>query len=127
MYSFLLSYLLCLRFSPISCVRVVIPVSVVPVLFLTLPVFRIPSVPVFYIASVSILRFRTVLFISSTLLIVLFLYFFKRLVGSLFTDLYLFDWIFIYFLKGFTISFIKVSIIFIKLDLSFFFLSAQVV
>lgn len=52
--------------SPGSWDRMVILVSVVPVLFLRLSVFRIPSVRVFYIASVSILRSRTVLLISST-------------------------------------------------------------
>lgn len=105
--------------SPGSWVRMVIFVSVVPVLFLRLSVFRIPSVHVFYIASVSILGSRTVLLISSTFLIVLFLYLFKRLVCILFNDLSLFDCIFIYFLKEFIISLVKVSIIFIKLDLRF--------
>jgi hypothetical protein len=79
------------------CVLLVMFASVVPVLFPRFSISRVSSVCVFFIASIFIFRYYTVLFIF----------------------LLLFDCIFLYFLKGFVCLFffsLKVSIICISLN-----------
>jgi hypothetical protein len=66
---FLLSYLLCLRFS-VTIPSVSGAVSVVPVLLPSFSISRIPSVFIFFIAYISIFKSWTVLFLFFTCLII---------------------------------------------------------
>jgi hypothetical protein len=95
-----ISYLQCLRISLPSLVFCwCLLASVVLVLFPRFFIYRIPLLYVFFIASISTFRSCTVLIISFICFIVFSLYIFKAFICSFFKDPYLFDCIFLYFVK----------------------------
>jgi hypothetical protein len=91
-------------FSSISCILLVMFVSVVSVLLAWFFIYRIPSVCVFFVVSISIFRNKICFF------------FFK------FFYLHQFDCIFLYSLRDLFISSLNNSIVLIRLDLMSFLL-----
>lgn len=74
--------------ASISCILLVMFLPIVPVHTPRFSISRIPSVYVFFIAFISTFRSWTVLFISFTSLIVIFLYVFKGFSAFLLKGLY---------------------------------------
>ena len=104
----------------ISCIQMLIPVSVAPVISLDFPSlgFLLFVFSIFLLFRFSGLEQFYLFPLPSKCI---FLYFVRRFVCFLFKDLYVFGCIFLYYFKRFTMSSLKVSIIFIKLDLRSFF------